>query len=326
MFIAEFAHGEWRKARIQPYRPIPIAPFALGLHYAQIVFEGMKAYRRVDDRIAVFRTDRHHERFNKSLVRMCMPEVPYDLFADAVHTFVNVERDWVPNGPDSTLYLRPFMFASEERMGVKPADEYLFLVIGGPFRPLYQKPLRVKVERTYSRAAPGGTGSAKCGGNYAAAMYPTKLANQEGFDQVIWTDAIKHDHVEESGTMNLAFIISGALVTPALTDTILDGVTRDSVLTIARDSGLSVEERAISVDELAAGIANGSVTEAFGIGTAASVAPIGSITVDGVEHALDVQPEAIMFDIKRRLNDIRFGHVDDPYGWMNIVGESVAAV
>lgn len=319
MFIAEFAHGEWRKARIQPYRPIPMSPLALGMHYAQIVFEGMKAYRMAQDAIGVFRTERHHERFNRSLARMCMPEVPLELFRDAIHTLVDLDRNWVPPGPDAAYYIRPFMIASEERMGLKAADEFLFMVVGGPFRPLYQKPLRVKVERVYTRAAHGGTGFAKCAGNYAAAMYPTKLAQEAGFDQVIWTDARDHAFVEESGTMNLAFIINGAVVTPALSDTILDGVTRNSLLTIARDMGLAVEERPVSVEELRAGLLNGTITEAFGVGTAASVAPIGIINIDGEDLALNVSPEKTMFTLKQHLNDIRYGLLPDERGWMNIV-------
>ena len=319
MFIAEYAHGEWRKARIQPYRPIPMSPLALGMHYAQIVFEGMKAYRMAGDSIGVFRTDRHHERFNRSLVRMCMPEISQELFTDAIHTLVDLDRDWVPPGPDAAYYIRPFMIASEERMGLKAADEFLFMVVGGPFRPLYQKPLRVKVEREFSRAAHGGTGYAKCAGNYAAAMYPTKLAQEAGFDQVIWTDARDHAFVEESGTMNLAFVIDGKVVTPALSDTILDGVTRNSLLTIARDLGIEVEERPVSVEELHAGLLSGSITEAFGVGTAASVAPIGVINIDGEDLALTVSPDKTMFRLKQELNDIRYGVVPDQRGWMNIV-------
>ncbi|MCX6139767.1 MAG: branched-chain amino acid aminotransferase [Candidatus Kapabacteria bacterium] len=320
MFMAEYANGEWKSARIHKYQPIPMAPLALGLHYAQIVFEGMKAYKMQGDKIGVFRTGRHHERFNRSLVRMCMPEVPLQLFADAIHTLVDVDKDWVPPGPDAAYYIRPFVIASEERMGLKSADEFLFMVVGGPFRPLYQKPLRVKVERVYTRAAHGGTGFAKCAGNYAAAMYPTKLAQQEGFDQVIWTDARDHAFVEESGTMNLAFVINGAVVTPPVSDTILDGVTRDTMLTIARDLGLQVEERPVSVEELHAGLKSGTVTEAFGVGTAASIAPIQTISVDGEDLHLSISPDKMMFTLKKHLDDIRYGIIPDEKGWMNIIG------
>lgn len=320
MFIAEYARGTWQKARIQPYRPIPMAPFALGLHYAQIVFEGMKAYRAADGSVAVFRTERHHERFNRSLTRMCMPTVPYDLFAEAVHGMVDVDRDWVPASLDGAYYLRPFMIASEERMGLKVSDEYLFMVIGGPFRPIFSKPLRIKVEREYVRAAPGGTGSAKCAGNYAAAMYPTQRAQADGYDQILWTDAHTHTNVEESGATNIMFVIDGVLTTPPLTDTILDGVTRDSVLTIARDLGITVEERAVTVDELRTGIPSGRVTEAFGVGTAAAVAPIGTIGIDGEDYTFTLAEDQIHAAIRDRLRAIRYGNGDDPYGWMHPIG------
>ena len=318
MAIAEYSHGQWRKARIQAYRPIPFSPLALGLHYAQIVFEGMKAYRMADGRMGVFRADRHHARFNRSLERMLMPEVPFELFSEAIHTLVDLDRDWIPPGPDSSYYLRPFVIATEERIGLKSADEFSFMVVGGPFRPVYTKPLRVKVERHFTRAAHGGTGYAKCAGNYAAAMYPTKLAQDDGFDQVIWTDAKEHAYVEESGTMNLMFLCDGTLITPPTGDTILDGVTRDSVIQIAQSMGIEVVERPIEVDEVREGIRKGRITEAFGVGTAASVAPIGIISIDGEDLALDVQPERTMFALKRVLNDIRFGNVADPYGWMTI--------
>jgi len=319
MFIAEYSHGEWRKARIQAYRPVPFSPLALGLHYAQIVFEGMKAYHMQDGRVGVFRTPRHQERFTISLERMLMPPVPAELFAEAIHTLVDVDRQWVPPGPDASYYIRPFVIATEERMGLKAADEFSFMVVGGPFKPVYTRPLRVKVEREFTRAAPGGTGYAKCAGNYAAAMYPTKLAQDAGFDQVIWTDAKQHDHVEESGTMNLMFFIDGALVTPSTGDTILKGVTRESVIQIARDLGYDVIERPISVEELTEGIPSGRVTEAFGVGTAASVAPIATISVDGTDYQLRVDDDCRMFALKNRLNDIRFGRVEDVHGWMTIV-------
>lgn len=319
MFIAEYSHGEWRKARIQAYRPIPFSPLALGLHYAQIVFEGMKAYRMDDGRVGVFRTARHQERFNVSLERMLMPTVPADLFAEAIHTLSDLDRDWVPPGPDASYYIRPFVIATEERMGLKASDEFSFMVVGGPFKPVYTRPLRVKVEREFTRATPGGTGYAKCAGNYAAAMYPTKLAQDAGFDQVIWTDSRDHAYVEESGTMNIMFIIDGALVTPPTGDTILKGVTRESILQIAHDLGIDVVERPVSVEELSEGITSGRVTEAFGVGTAASVAPIAIISIDGIEHRLQVGQECLMYSLKDRLNDIRYGRTSDTHGWMTIV-------
>ena len=321
MFLAEFAHNEWRKSRIQGYRPIPMSPLALGMQYAQSVFEGMKAYRFEDDRIGIFRLQRHAQRFNRSLQRMLMPEVPTDMFEAALRTLVDLDRQWVPAGPESTMYIRPYVFATEERVGLKPAEEFLFMVLTAPFKPNFPRPLKVKIERGYVRAAPGGTGAAKCAGNYAAAMYATQIAKDEGYDQVLWTDALTHSTIEESGAMNVMFVVKGALVTPPLSDTILDGVTRDSLLILAREMGLTVEERAVTVQELKDGIASGDVSEAFGCGTAAIVTPIGEIGIDGEDYALKSPDESMMLRLKTALNDIRFGRVEDRHGWMTIVDQ-----
>lgn len=320
MFVAEYTGGSWHSARIQPFGAISLSPLALGLHYAQIVFEGMKAYRMDDGKVGVFRTDRHHERFNTSLRRMCMPEVSSDMFTSAVHSLVEVDKGWVPPDDDAAYYIRPFMIASEERMGLKIADEFMFMVIGGPFRPIYNHRLRVKIEQEYTRASQGGTGYAKCAGNYASAMLPTRRAQEDGFDQVIWTDAREHQFVEESGTMNLCFVIDGVVVTPPVGDTILDGVTRHSVLEIARDLGVSVEERAVRTNELVSGIDSGRITEAFGVGTAASIAPIGVVSLNGKDHTMEEQEDSVAMRIKKRLVDIRFGRANDARRWMNIIG------
>jgi branched-chain amino acid aminotransferase len=281
----------------------------------------MKAYRGVDDVVRLFRWEKHHNRLQKSLARMCMPELPAELFEAAVRELVAVDSGWVPRGPDSAYYLRPLVFASEEHVGLKPAEQFTFLVLGAPFRPLLKSRMSIKVEREYVRAAPGGTGYAKCGGNYAAAMLPTKLARDAGYDQVLWTDAHTHTNVEESGATNIAFVVKGALVTPPLSDTILDGVTRDSVLTLSRDLGIEVEERPVTIDELLEGIPSGAVTEAMGIGTAASVAPIGRINIDGTDLELPVVEDSVALRIKSRLNAIRFGEIEDPYGWTTIIQE-----
>lgn len=319
IYIAEYAHKEWRKERIAPYRPLQLTPLTLGLHYAQQVFEGMKAYKMNDGRIGVFRTDRHAQRFNTSLRRMAMPEVPVEMFANAVHTLVDLDREWVPPGPDSAYYIRPFVIATEERIGLKPSEEFMFLVGGGPFRPVYPKPLRVRVERQYTRASKGGTGYAKCGGNYAAAMLPTILANEAGYDQVLWTDAHEHEYIEESGTMNVMFFINGVLTTAPLGDTILEGITRDSILVLAREQGIPVEERSVSVTELRERILDGSLTEAFGVGTAASVAPITTVGIDGEDYHLEIKPDAQMFTFKQQLLDIRTGSAPDTHNWMTII-------
>src|ERR1043165_6917457 len=242
MFPGTYKMVEWRKPQIVPFQNLSLAPTTLALHYAQSVFEGMKAFRMQDGSINIFRIDKHHERLNKSLHRMCMPAIPYELFFSALHQLVQTDKGWVPGNEDAALYIRPLVFASEGKLGVKIADEYTFIIMTAPVAMMYQKSLKVKVERQYIRAAKGGTGSTKCAGNYGSVFYPTQLAREEGFDQVLWMDAFDHQYIEESGTMNLLFVIDDKLVTPPLSDTILEGITRDSLLTIAKDLGMIVEK------------------------------------------------------------------------------------
>lgn len=320
MFICPYKDGEWQDPQIQPFQNISLPPTTLALHYGQSVFEGMKAFRMHDGRVNIFRIGKHHERLNKSLERMCMPAIPYDLFAAALQQLVKVDEAWVPEGEDVALYLRPLVFASEGRFGVKVADEYLFIVLTGPVPTLYQKPIKIKAERQYIRAAKGGTGAAKCAGNYGGSFYATQKAKAEGFDNILWLDACEHVYVEESGTMNLLFVLDGRLVTPPVSDTILNGVTRDSLLTLAKDMGLTVEERKIGIDEITSAIREGKKVEAFGAGTAAVVAPIQAIGVDGELYELPAtSSENIMFALKRRLEAIRSGRAADVYGWNSIV-------
>jgi branched-chain amino acid aminotransferase len=257
-----------------------------------------------------------HYRFNRSLKRMCMATIPYDIFREGMMQLVTLDRSWVPPAGQGALYIRPFMYASEQRMGVKPSDEYRFVIFTAPVGLLFSKPIKVKVETEFIRAANGGTGSTKCGGNYGGAMYPTQLAKEEGYDNVIWTDAKEHKYLEESGVMNLFFVSNGVLVTPPLSDTILDGVTRDALLTLARDKGIIVEERPISIDEIKQGLARGTVTEAFGVGTAAVVAPIDTIGISGFDYVLpDYNSGNILFQLKNKLEAIRSGAEEDKYNW-----------
>lgn len=320
MFIAEYSNGQWHNARVTPFHDLVLSPMALCLHYGQTVFEGMKAFRMQDGRINVFRIDKHYDRFLKSLDRMCMPAVPKDLFVNAIRNLVSIDADWVPGDEDGSLYIRPFMIASEARIGVKVADEYLFMIICSPAHKYYAQPLRVKVETEYVRAAEGGTGAAKCGGNYGGAFYPTGLAKAEGFDQVLWTDAKTHEFIEESGTMNAMFVIDGKIITPRLSGSILDGVTRDSLLTIAREKGIAVEERAISYKELTAALEAGKRVEAFGAGTAAVIAPIASISVNGKNYECYTGDDALMFRLRQYLYDIRKGIVADGHNWNYVIG------
>lgn len=320
MFICQYKHGQWLEPAIIPFGNLSISPAALALHYGQSVFEGMKAFPGVDGRIRIFRMEQHYRRFKRSLERMCMPAPDFDLFQNALTELVRTDIDWVPAITGGSLYIRPFMFASEGRFGVKVSDEYHFVVFTGPVPALFAKPIRVKVETDYIRAAPGGTGFAKCAGNYGAAFLPTQLAREQGYDQVIWTSGGTDPMIEESGVMNIMFVVNDTLITPALSDTILAGVTRDSLLHIARSRGWQVEERAVAVDELATWLKNGQLQEAFGAGTAAVVAPIGCIAIDGVDYELPLaEGQSYMMQLKAEMAAIRSGAVPDRFNWNHLV-------
>ncbi|WP_207508348.1 branched-chain amino acid aminotransferase [Telluribacter humicola] len=319
MFVADYAGSTWNNSQIKPFSNLSLSPFALALHYGQTVFEGMKAFRMHDGSISLFRPDKHYQRFCRSLERMCMPLVTEELFVSALHELVSIDRQWVPVGEDSSLYLRPFMIASEAKMGVKVSDEYLFMVVGCPTGPYYSKPLRLKVETQYIRSAEGGTGYAKCGGNYGGAFYPTVQANHQGFDQVLWTDGKENRYLEESGTMNVMLITGNTLITPPLSFTILDGVTRDSILTMARDNGMDVQERKVSVDELEQVLASGKNVELFGTGTAAVIAPIKEISIGESIYSCYIGEDSTMYSLKQQLLDIRTGKAEDLYGWNYIL-------
>ncbi|GAA4739564.1 branched-chain amino acid aminotransferase [Flavisolibacter ginsenosidimutans] len=320
MFICQYKNGEWQDPQIKPFQNISVAPTMLALHYGQSVFEGMKAFRMKDGRINIFRIEKHHQRINASLDRMCMPPIPYELFATALQQLVSVDKDWVPEGEDVALYIRPLVFASEAKFGVKVSDEYTLIIMTGPVSTLYQKPIKVKVERHYIRAAKGGVGYAKCAGNYGGAFYATQKAREEGFDNVLWMDAFEHEYIEESGTMNLLFVIDEKLITPPLSDSILDGITRDSLLTIAKDLGIETEERKISISEIVKALDDGCSVEAFGAGTAAVVAPISVIGVDGELYHLPTYTNgSVMNKLKKALEAIRSGRTEDKYGWNCVV-------
>ncbi|OSZ78235.1 branched chain amino acid aminotransferase [Chitinophagaceae bacterium IBVUCB1] len=319
MFVAEYKNGQWHNSRIVPYSNLTMSPFALCLHYGQTVFEGMKAFLMNDGRINIFRTDKHYERFAKSLERMCMPVVPQALFTEALHQLVQLDGSWVPDTEHGSLYLRPFMIASEERLGVKIADEYLFMIVCTPAYQYYTQPLKVRVEETYARAADGGTGYAKCGGNYGGAYYPTKLAREAGYDQVIWTDSKTHEMIEESGTMNLMFFIDDTLITPPLSGTILDGVTRDSLLTLAREMDIATDVRPIGYKEIEQALQTSKRVEAFGAGTAAVIAPIQTIAIKGRDYDCYIGDDATMYKLQRALYDVRKGTATDNHNWNYII-------
>lgn len=316
MLICNYTKGQWNTPRIVPYGDITMSPTTLALHYGQSVFEGLKAFKLDDGRINLFRVQRHYERMVKSLNRMCMAVIPEEIFVDGLRRLVEVDKDWIPTQSGSSLYIRPLMFASEAKFGVKISDEYCFIIFTGPVGPAFSQPLKVKVETDYVRAAKGGTGSAKCAGNYGGAFYPTQKAKEAGYDQVLWTDARENKYIEESGMMNAMFVIEGTLVTPPTSDSILDGVTRDSLLTLAADLGIPSEARPISVVELENAFRHNTITEAFGAGTAAVVAPIATIHVNGIDYHLPTYTDnAIMFRLKNKMEAIRKGEEEDKHGW-----------
>jgi branched-chain amino acid aminotransferase len=317
MLVVDYADGQWQTPQIVPYGPMEFTPALMALHYGQAIFEGMKAYKNVNGEVVVFRPQKNWERFNKSAVRMCMAELPEELFLGGLTELLRLDAAWVPSQPGCSLYIRPFMFATDEYVGVAPSKTYKFLIINSPVGAYYSKPVKLKIETEYVRAAQGGVGFAKNAGNYGGSLYPARLAQEQGYDQIIWTDHKEHRFVEEAGTMNLMFVIDGKLVTAPKSDTILDGVTRDSILTIARDWGMGVEERPVSVDELVEGIQSGRVQEAFGAGTAAVVSPMYAIGYRGTDYALPPLTDASFSRrVYRELDDIKLGRTPDTRGWV----------
>jgi branched-chain amino acid aminotransferase len=320
MLVCDYANGEWKQPHIVPYANLSLSPSALALHYGQTVFEGMKVFRMTDDRVNIFRMEKHYDRFVKSLQRMCMAVVPKEIFMDGLMQLIDLDKAWVPAKTGHALYLRPFVFASEARFGVKVSDEYRFVVFTGPVPSLYADPIKVKVETHYIRAARGGTGFAKCGGNYGASFLPTQNARLAGYDQVLWTDAKENKFIEESGMMNVMFVMNDILVTAPLSDSILDGVTRDSLLTLANDMGYKTEERPIAIAELEQAFKSGTISEAFGAGTAAVVAPIKTININCVDFVLPTYTEnSLMNKLKNKLEQIRLGIDTDVHGWNYII-------
>lgn len=315
MLVAEYADGKWGDAVIQQYGDMDFGPSLATLHYAQSVFEGMKAFRN-GDRAWLFRPEKNYERMNKSCERMCMPAIPEDIFMDGLKELVRLDKQWIPTSEGSSLYLRPFCFATDEYVGIRNSSTYKFVIICCPVGAYYPKPVNLLVNRELVRAFPGGTGDIKCAGNYAISLYGTRQAVSKGYDNVLWLDGMEHKYVEECGTMNIFFVIDGVAVTPAL-GTILEGVTRDTLKILLKEMGVPLEERKISVDELKAAHEAGKLQEAFGAGTAATVAHVAKIGLDGVDMELPpIEQRKVGPALLSRLNDIRYGRVPDPFGWM----------
>jgi len=328
MFIARYRAGEgWVDARLAPYAPLQLDPSAAALHYAQSIFEGLKAYAQPDGSVATFRPESNAARFARSAARLAMPAVPEQAFLTAVDALVDADRDWVPTGPDQTLYIRPYQLAVEPFLGVRPAHEYLFIVIASPagaYFPRGVQPVSVYLSEDYIRAAPGGTGDVKCAGNYAASLLAQEQAIAAGCDQVVWLDAVEKRYVEEMGGMNLFFVLgSGAdaeLVTPELSGTLLPGITRESLITVARELGHRVTERRFTVQEWRAGVADGSITETFACGTAAVITPVGDVKARTGDFTVgDGVPGPLTMQLREHLLDVQHGRVADTHGWLHRV-------
>jgi len=324
MFVMEFERSRgWHSARIQPYGPFALEPAAMVLHYSQEIFEGLKAFRRADGAIALFRPKDNVARFNRSAKRMCMPEVDEQFFLDALLELIRLEADWVPRSAGTSLYIRPTMIASEPMLGVRPADQYLCYIILSPVGAYYKggiAPVKIWISDHYVRAAHGGTGEAKTGGNYAASLMAAKEAAENGYDQVLWLDAREKKYVEEVGSMNMLFLYDGKIVTSPLNGTVLDGITRRSVLQLLVDRGYQIEERALSIDEVMEGAENGRLAEAFGTGTAVVISPVGSFCYkDRCVQLGNGQPGELTMKIYKELTDIQYGRQPDRYNWIMAV-------
>ena len=317
MLEADYENGEWKTVEIKPYQPLEMAPSLAAIHYGQAIFEGIKAYKNPRGEAYMFRPIDNFKRFNISAERMQMPQVPEEIFMEGMKALIQLDINWIPAKEDHSLYIRPFMFSSDETIGVKPGDRYKFMIILSPTGPYYNTPMRIYVEEQYVRAVPGGVGYAKAAGNYGAAMFATAEAKKLGYDQVLWTDAFEHKYVQECGTMNVFFIIGGTAITPDLdAGTILAGVTRASVITILKEMGFNVEERPLSIDDVIDAHRAGLLYEVFGTGTAATISLIKELRYKDYVMEFDVEKWQTAPEIKSRLNDIRYGKATDDYGWM----------
>jgi len=320
MFMADFRDGDWKNLRVVPYGKMQVSPATPAIHYGQSIFEGLKAYKNEQNEALVFRPLDNWKRMNISAERMCMPYLPEDIFMEGMRTLIDMDRDWIPTTDGSSLYIRPFMFSADEYIGIRPSLDFTFMIINSPVGPYYSTPVKVRIETKYSRVAEGGTGFAKAGGNYGSSLYPAKVAQEQGYHQLIWTDSREHKYVEESGTMNLMFVFDDTLVTPSLGDTILRGITRDSVLALAKSWGMKTEERKISVEELVDGLQSGRVKEAFGAGTAATIAHIELIGHEGKNYYLPpVELRKFSTRVLDELDGMKRGTRKDLFGWVHTV-------
>jgi branched-chain amino acid aminotransferase len=317
MLEVDYEDGKWQTPEIKPYQPLLMQPSLAAIHYGQSIFEGVKAYKNAEGEAYIFRPHDNFRRFNKSAERMQMPTVPEEIFIEGMRQLIKLDSNWIPAKADHSLYIRPFMFSTDETIGVKPSDKYKFMIILSPTGPYYATPMRIYVEEQYVRAVPGGIGFAKAAGNYGGSMYPTAQAKLKGYDQVLWTDAFEHKYVQECGTMNVIFVIGNTAITPDLASgTILDGVTRDSVIVLLKEMGLTVEERALNIDEVIDAHKAGTLKEVFGTGTAATISLIKELRYKDYVMEFDVNEWTVAPTVKKMLNDIRYGKTEDTHDWM----------
>ena len=315
MLICDFKNGAWQQPEIKPYEPFLIDPSAKVFHYGQAIFEGMKAYKDAANDVWLFRPDQNFERFNKSATRLAMPEVPETVFIEGLKALINIDKTWVKHENGSSLYIRPFMIATGSGVIAQPSTQYRFMIILSPAKSYYSGEVKVIIAEHYSRAANGGIGAAKAAGNYSAQFYPTKLANDEGFQQIIWTDDATHTKLEEAGTMNVFFRINDTLLTAPTSERILDGVTRKSVIDLAKRENIEVEVRSVLVEELVHAAKEGSLKEIFGAGTAAVINPITGFSYQGTYYELPKLETSFAQDIKTKLTAIQTKDAEDTFGW-----------
>ncbi len=317
MLEADYENGEWKNIEIKPYQPLLLEPSLSALHYGQAIFEGIKAYKTEEGDAFIFRPYENFKRFNISAARMNMPPVPEEIFIEGMRQLISLDKNWIPGRKDHSLYIRPLMFATDSMLGVKPSDTYKFLIMLSPTGPYYVAPMKIAVEETYTRAAPGGVGFSKNAGNYAASMLAASAAREEGYDQVLWTDAFEHKWLHEVGMMNVFFIINNIVITPSLEEgTILGGVTRDSAITGLKEMNYVVEERRINIDELIIAYKKGLLQEVFGTGTAATIAFIEKLKYKDFIMHFNIGNWKVAPELKKWLNGIREGKVADKFGWL----------
>ena len=328
MFVADYDNGNWKNIALKPYGRLNLAPSTTALHYGQSIFEGMKAYRSPEGHPLLFRPEENWKRMNLSAKRMCMPEIPAEIFLEGLRSLISLDREWVPSQEGSSLYIRPFLYATDEYTGIRVSDHFQFIIYSCPVGKYYSKPVRLMATGKYVRAFPGGTGEAKAAGNYAGALLATREAHEQGYDNVLWLDGVEHRNIEEVGTMNVFFIINGVAITPALDGTILQGTTRAAVIQLLTDMDIEVQERTLGIDDVWDAHKRGDLQEIFGTGTAATIAPVDFIGHDGSVPSIkglesialpSVDSWKIAPAIRKQLNDIRTGKVEDPYNWVQSV-------